>query len=74
MVMELRAERDADRPPVRLLSPKDLQKALGVGETFAYDLMRPGGALAGDVVKVGRLLRVPESAVRRYIEESRDPR
>jgi excisionase family DNA binding protein len=65
---------DRPRPPVRLLSPKELQGILGVGETRVYEMLGRGGPLAGDVVKVGRLLRVPSDAVDRYIEASRDPR
>jgi len=53
----------------RLYTPQDLQHVLTIRRSKAYELLR--GPLAADVVRVGRLVRVPSDAVDRWIDEQR---
>jgi hypothetical protein len=57
--------------PRRMLSVRDLQTYLNIGSTSARFLVKPGGALHRDVVRVGRLVRVPKDAVDAWIDASR---
>jgi len=49
-----------------LLTPEEAGERLGVGRTQVYDLMRRGELLS---VHIGRLRRIPVSALQRYVEE-----
>jgi len=53
----------------RLLTQLDLQHVLTIRRSKAYELLR--GPLAADVVRVGRLVRVPSDAVDKWIDEQR---
>jgi predicted DNA-binding transcriptional regulator AlpA len=56
----------------RLLDVGDLQDVLQIKRSKAYELLR--GPLAADVVRVGRLVRIPSDAVDRWIDEQRGRR
>jgi excisionase family DNA binding protein len=47
-----------------LLSPEEVAEVLGVGPTFARDLIRRGELPS---VRMGRLVKVPTVAIERYI-------
>lgn len=47
-----------------LLRPAEVAEALGLGRTMTYELLR-SGAIA--TVRVGRVIRVPATAVREWI-------
>ena len=47
-----------------LMSVKDLMKALGIGRTKAYELVRNGEIGS---VKIGRTIRIPKSIFVDYI-------
>lgn len=49
-----------------LLTPEEAGERLGVGRTQIYDLMRRGELRS---VHIGRLRRIPVSALQRYVEE-----
>ncbi len=50
--------------PVLLLRPEDAARALGVGRTKVYELMRSGALRS---VRVGGLRRVPVAALNEYV-------
>jgi excisionase family DNA binding protein len=56
-------------PPRRLYTPRELQDVLQVKRTTAYALL--AGPLKDDVVRVGRLVRVPADAVDAWIDSQR---
>jgi excisionase family DNA binding protein len=56
-----------DPTPRRLLSPDQLSTYLSIGRTAAYALLKPGGPLRDDVVRVGRSVRIPVDAVEAFI-------
>jgi len=57
------------RPVRRLYTVPELQEVLRCKRSTAYALVRKGGALHRDVVRVGRLVRVPEEALDRWIAD-----
>ena len=50
--------------PVLLLRPEDAARALGVGRTKVYELMRSGALRS---VRVGGLRRVPVAALNEFV-------
>lgn len=50
-----------------LLTVLEAAKALGIGRTTAYALIREG-AWPTPVVRLGRLIKIPDSPLRRLIE------
>jgi len=59
--------------PTRVLyTPRELQAVLKVQRSKVYELVN--GPLKGDVVRVGKLIRVPATAVDRFIAEGGEPR
>ncbi len=46
------------------LTPRQVQEMLGIGQRMAYDLLREGKIQS---VRMGRLYRVPKSAVIDYL-------
>jgi excisionase family DNA binding protein len=48
-----------------LLRPEEAARALGVGRTTVYELIRAGELRS---VKIGKLRRIPSEAVRQYVE------
>ena len=50
--------------PVVLLRPEDAARALGVGRTKVYELMRSGALRS---VRVGGLRRVPVAALNEFV-------
>ena len=55
----------ATSTPRVLLTPEQAADAIGIGRTTLYALIKSGDLQS---IKVGRLRRVPEAAVNRYIE------
>ena len=53
----------------RLLNATQLCEYLSIGRTAAYMLL--SGPLAGDVIRIGRSVRVPIEAVEAWIAEQR---
>lgn len=51
----------------RMYSPREVQSLLGIGRTRVYELIR-SGALAPSYRLSYRCVRVPASAVARYLE------
>ena len=49
-----------------LLTVRDLEAELQLGRTRTYELLRSGSI---PVIRVGRALRVPRDALRRWVEE-----
>jgi excisionase family DNA binding protein len=49
-----------------LLTVKDLEAELQLGRTRTYELVRSGEL---PVVRIGRVVRVPRDALRRWIQE-----
>jgi hypothetical protein len=58
---------DRNATPRRLLSPFQLSTYLSIGLTQAYGLLKPGGPLSADVVRVGRSVRIPIESVDAFI-------
>ena len=57
------------RAPTRtpmLLTVRDVEAELQLGRTRTYELLRSGSI---PVIRVGRALRVPRDALRRWVEE-----
>jgi excisionase family DNA binding protein len=50
--------------PVLLLRPEDAARALGVGRTKVYELMRSGALRS---VRVGGLRRIPVAALNEFV-------
>ena len=50
--------------PVLLLRPEDAARALGVGRTKVYELMRSGALRS---VRVGGLRRIPVAALKEFV-------
>jgi excisionase family DNA binding protein len=48
-----------------LLRPEEVAKALGVGRTMVFELIRTGELRS---VKIGKARRIPTAAVREYVE------
>jgi excisionase family DNA binding protein len=48
-----------------LLRPEEVAKALGVGRTMVFELIRSGELRS---VKIGKSRRIPTAAVREYVE------
>ncbi len=48
-----------------LLRPEEVAKALGVGRTMVFELIRSGELRS---VKIGKSRRIPTQAVREYVE------
>ncbi len=48
-----------------LLRPEEAAKALGVGRSTVFELIRAGELRS---VKIGKLRRIPSEAVRQYVE------
>ncbi len=55
----------ADRGPM-LLTVRDVEAELQLGRTRTYELLRSGSL---PVIRVGRAVRVPRDALRRWVEE-----
>lgn len=55
-----------DQPPV-VLKVEDLAKVLSIGLNSAYELVRSGQVRS---VKVGRIYRIPKSAVDEYLNQA----
>ncbi len=49
-----------------LLTVRDVEAELQLGRTRTYELLRSGSI---PVIRVGRALRVPRDALRRWVEE-----
>ena len=49
-----------------LLRPDEVQRALGLGRSKTYQMMATGEL---PVVRIGRSVRVPAEALRRWVEE-----
>lgn len=54
--------------PDRLLSPKEVAGELGVSVWTVYRLVKKGDLVA---IRVGRLLRIPESSLEAFIDLNR---
>ena len=59
------AERIESRIPVRLVCPEDAARALGIGRTKVYELIRSGELRS---VRVGGLRRVPVAALDEFVK------
>lgn len=55
-----------NQPPV-VLKVEDLAKVLSIGLNSAYELVRSGQVRS---VKVGRIYRIPKSAVDEYLNQA----
>lgn len=55
-----------NQPPV-VLKVEDLAKVLSIGMNSAYELVRSGQVRS---VKVGRIYRIPKSAVDEYLNQA----
>lgn len=51
--------------PRMLLTVKDVEAALQLGRTRAYELVRSGEL---PVIRIGRAVRIPRDALRRWVE------
>ena len=60
----MRTEAAGNGLPVLLLRPEDAARALGVGRTKVYELMRSGVLRS---VRVGGLRRVPVAALNEFV-------
>jgi excisionase family DNA binding protein len=60
----VRTEAAGNGLPVLLLRPEDAARALGVGRTKVYELMRSGALRS---VRVGGLRRVPVAALNEFV-------
>jgi excisionase family DNA binding protein len=70
-VVEAAAPTPAEIPPATtrapmLLTVRDLEAELQLGRTRTYELLRSGSI---PVIRVGRALRVPRDALRRWVDE-----
>ena len=70
-VIESAAPTPAEIPPATtrapmLLTVRDVEAELQLGRTRTYELLRSGSL---PVVRVGRALRVPREALRRWVDE-----
>jgi excisionase family DNA binding protein len=70
-VIEPAAPSPAEVPPATtrapmLLTVRDLEAELQLGRTRTYELLRSGSI---PVIRVGRALRVPRDALRRWVDE-----
>ncbi len=70
-VIESAAPAPAEVPPATtrapmLLTVRDLEAELQLGRTRTYELLRSGSI---PVIRVGRALRVPRDALRRWVDE-----
>jgi len=50
----------------KLFTPEEVAAYLGIGRTYTYALLREGRIPS---LKIGKLRRVPKSAVDRYVDE-----
>ena len=57
-----------EKMPDRLLSPKQAAEELGVSIWSIYRLIRKGDLVA---IRVGRLLRIPESSLEAFLDLKR---
>ena len=55
------------RREAMLLTVRDVEAELQLGRTRTYELLRSGGI---PVIRLGRALRVPRDALRRWIDEN----
>ena len=60
----MRTEAAGNGLPVLLLRPEDAARALGVGRTKVYELMRSGALRS---VRVGGLRRIPVAALNEFV-------
>ena len=60
----MRTEAAGNGLPVLLLRPEDAARALGVGRTKVYELMRSGALRS---VRVGGLRRIPIAALNEFV-------
>ena len=60
----MRTQASGNGLPVLLLRPEDAARALGVGRTKVYELMRSGALRS---VRVGGLRRVPVAALNEFV-------
>jgi len=60
----VRTEAAGNGLPVLLLRPEDAARALGVGRTKVYELMRSGALRS---VRVGGLRRIPIAALNEFV-------
>jgi excisionase family DNA binding protein len=52
--------------PVLLMRPEDAAEVLGLGRTKVYELMRSGALRS---VRIGRLRRIPATALTEFVAE-----
>ena len=62
----MRTEAAANGFPVLLVRPEDAARALGVGRTKVYELMRSGALRS---VRVGGLRRIPVAALNELVTQ-----
>ena len=60
----MRTQAAGSELPVLLLRPEDAARALGVGRTKVYELMRSGALRS---VRVGGLRRIPVAALNEFV-------
>ena len=60
----MRIERTGGALPALLVRPEDAARALGVGRTKVYELMRSGALRS---VKIGGLRRIPATALAEFV-------
>ena len=51
------------------LSPSDIQLTFRIGKTMTYKLLKEYKASGGEIIRIGKLTRVPEEQFTEFLKE-----